>query len=120
MPSRLRENSLACIDQNDGQFGGRGARRHIAGVLFVPRCIRNDELATPRGEVSVRNIDGDALLALCAQSVSKLRKIYPRSHLSELCPSNRTHLVFIHIARVIQQPPDQSRLTIIHATRGVE
>ena len=58
-----------------GQIGGGCAGGHVARVLFVPRRVGDDELAPRRGEIAVRDVDGDALLALGAQAVGQQRKI---------------------------------------------
>jgi Na+-transporting methylmalonyl-CoA/oxaloacetate decarboxylase beta subunit len=40
----------------------------------VARRVRDDELALRRGEVAVRNVDGDFLLPLRAQAVGEQRQ----------------------------------------------
>ena len=49
--------------EDHGQVGGGGAGDHVPGVLHVPRGVREDEPAARGGEVAVRDVDGDALLA---------------------------------------------------------
>jgi len=46
-------------------------RRHVACVLLVPRSVSDDEFATSGGEIPVSHVDGDALLALGAQTIRK-------------------------------------------------
>ena len=54
------------VDQDEGQIGGGGTGRHVAGVLDVTGAVGDDELALRRGGVAVGHVDGDALLALGA------------------------------------------------------
>jgi hypothetical protein len=41
----LRQHALARVDQDDREIGGRGAGRHVAGVLLVAGRVGDDELA---------------------------------------------------------------------------
>jgi hypothetical protein len=36
----LRQHAFAGIDQDNREIGGRGAGRHVAGILFVARAYR--------------------------------------------------------------------------------
>ena len=67
VPARLCQHALARVDQNHGNVAARSARGHVAGVLLVAGSIRDDEFAFRRREVSIRDVDGDALLALGLQ-----------------------------------------------------
>ena len=73
--------------KNDGQIGGRGARRHVARVLLVAGRVRDDELSPGRGEVAIRDIDRDALFPLRAQSVGQQREIDGAGRLIRPSPS---------------------------------
>ena len=75
MAQRLHQQSLARVDQDDRGIGGRGSRRHVSGVLLVPRRIRHDEAPPVGREVAVRNINGDVLLALGLQAVKQPRVV---------------------------------------------
>ena len=75
MPPGLHQHALARIDQDDGQLGGRGAGRHVAGVLLVARRVGDDERALRGGEEAVGDVDGDALLALGLEPVDQQREI---------------------------------------------
>ena len=122
MPSGLGQDALAGVDQDDGQVGGRGAGRHVAGVLLVARGVGDDELPPLGGEEPVGDVDGDALLALgrrpstqqgevelarpgCRPSASRprARQAGPRREL-----------------RLVQQPPDQRALAVVDAAAGDE
>ena len=72
---RLRHDSVPCIDQDDRQITVTGAGDKISRVLLVSGRIRDDELSFGRGEVPIRNVDRDALLALGAQTVGQQREI---------------------------------------------
>ena len=71
----LLEESLPRIDQKHRDLGVRCGRRHVARVLFVPRGVGHDETAPSGTEVTVGDIDGDALLALRFQSVQQSREL---------------------------------------------
>ena len=71
----LRQHALASVDQDDGEVGGGSTGDHVARVLLVPRCVRDDELALLRGEEAVGHIDGDALLAFRSQAIHQQGKI---------------------------------------------
>ena len=63
------------VDQDQGQVGGGGAGRHVAGVLDVPGAVGDDELAVRGGGVAVGHVDGDALFALGPQAVGDERQV---------------------------------------------
>src|SRR3954470_18486153 len=71
----LIEDSFAGIYQHNRDVSGGRASGHVTGVLLVARSVGNDEFAFWRGEVAVRHIDGDALLALGAQAIGKLGEV---------------------------------------------
>ena len=75
MTLRLRQHALASVQQNHRKGGGRRARRHIAGVLFVAGRVRDNEFAARRREISVGNIDRDPLLAFYTQAIGQQREI---------------------------------------------
>ena len=75
MPPGLGEDALARIDQQHREIGGRGAGRHVAGVLLVARRIGDDEGAPRRREKAVGDVDRDALLALVLEPVEQQREI---------------------------------------------
>ena len=71
----LDDDPVAGIDQDHGKIAGRGAGRHVAGVLLVTRRIGNDKGARRGREKAVRDIDRYALLPLVLQPVEQQRKI---------------------------------------------
>jgi hypothetical protein len=73
MPAGLDDDALARIDQHQREIDGRGAGRHVAGVLLVPRGVGDDERAPLGREKAIGEIDGDALLALIFKPVEQQR-----------------------------------------------
>ena len=71
MAACLRDNISSCINKDDGEVGCRAACYHVSCVLFVSRSVGDDELSQVCREVAVGNIDGDAFLALCLESVEQ-------------------------------------------------
>src|SRR5258707_390252 len=69
MQARLHQYALARVDEHHGCIGSRCARSHIARVLLVPRRVGDDEFTPRRREVTIGDIDGDALFALGAEAV---------------------------------------------------
>ena len=73
--SRLRQHAFPCVDQDDGKICSRCGSDHVARVLLVPRCVGNDVLARAGREVTIGDIDGDALFAFSLKSVGQQRKV---------------------------------------------
>ena len=66
---------LRDVDQHHRRVAAGCGRHHVAGVLLVAGCIGDDELTLFGGEVTVSDIDRDALLALGLQAVGQQRQI---------------------------------------------
>ena len=107
MPARLRQQTLGSIYENDGCVSGGRAGGHVARVLFVAGRIGNDELAPGGGEITIGNINGNALLALRAQSISQQGKINRAGRTVDPAGAHRGKLVFIDRLAVIQQAANQ-------------
>ncbi len=75
MPPRLGEHAGARVDQEHGEVAIRGAGRHVARVLNVPRRIGDDELAARGREIAVGHVDGDLLLAFRLQPIDEQREV---------------------------------------------
>ena len=69
MSSRLHQDALARVDQEDGEVGVRCSGRHVPRVLLMARRVGDDERALGRGEKTIGDIDRDALLPFGLQSV---------------------------------------------------
>ena len=99
----------------------RRARRgdHVARVLLVPGRIGDDEFAQRRGEVAIRDVDRNPLLALCRESVGEQGQVECLTAPAR-CVLDRGELVGEDGLRVVQQTPDQRALAVVHAARGQE
>jgi hypothetical protein len=75
VPAGLRQHTLPRIDEDDREVSGRRTRHHVAGVLLMAGCVGDDELAAFRAEEPVRDVDGDALLALGGETVDEQREV---------------------------------------------
>ena len=69
MASRLRHDTVPRIDQQNGELRSTGGRHHIARVLLVAWRVGNDELAQSGREITVGNVDGNALFTLRGETV---------------------------------------------------
>ena len=117
-----REHALPRVDQHDGEIGGRGAGRHVAGVLLMAGRVGDDELAARGREEAVGDVDGDALLALGLQAVDQQREIdvLAGRAVRLRIALERGELVLEDLPRVGQQPADQRRLAVVHRAAGQE
>ena len=73
-------------------------------------------------EVAVGYVDGDALLALGTKAVGELSEV-DGGLLFARCgdgPGDGANLVFVDVARVVEQAADKGGLAIVHAARGAE
>ena len=120
MPPRLRDQSLARIDQDQRQVGRAGGRHHVARVLFVAGSIGDDEFAAFGAEVAIGDIDGDALLALGLQAVGEQREVDAFAAAPFVVALGRGDLIFEGAARVDEQPSDQRGFAIVDAAGGDE
>src|SRR5699024_4363792 len=71
----LLDHAVTDVDEDDHQVGGGHAGDGVAGVLHVPRGVREDKAAAVGGEVAVGHVDGNTLLTLCAQAVDQQREV---------------------------------------------
>ena len=97
--------------------GRRGAGRHVARVLLVARRVGDDELALVGGEVAVRDVDGDALLALGQQPVgeqSRSRSPPPAGYRLAESLAQGGELVVVDHVGVVEQAADERALAVVH------
>jgi hypothetical protein len=81
----------------------------------MPRRIRDDEPAPRRGKVPIRDIDGDALLALGCQTIEQQREVelpiagarFPRGR------GQRFELILEQQFAVVEQPADECRFAVM-------
>jgi hypothetical protein len=88
----------------------------------VAGAIRDDELALRRREIAIRDIDGDALLALGGKAIDEQREIghFARGAPAAAVVGHGGKLVVEHLARVVQQAADQRALAIVDRAAGDE
>ncbi len=65
----LIQHTFTRVDQQNRQVAGRRAGGHVTGVLLVPRGVGDNKFTLLSGEIAVRHVDGDALLALGLQAI---------------------------------------------------
>jgi hypothetical protein len=122
MAPGLHQHALARVDQDHRKIGGRGAGYHVAGVLFMPRAVGDDELALFGAEEAIGDIDGDALFALRRKPVDQQCEVdfLPlRADLLAVAFQRGQLILEDHLA-VIEQPADERRLAIVHRPAGDE
>ena len=86
----------------------------------MSRGVGDDEAARGGCEVAVRDIDGDALLALEREAVSEEREVHAFPAAARRGLRHRRELVFEEPLRVEQKPADERALAVVHGTRGGE
>src|SRR5690606_26898646 len=118
MPARLPGDAGGGIDQYHRQVCARGPGDHVARVLLMAWRVGDDERSTGRGEVAVRDVDGDALLALGPQTVGDEREVDLRPAAAR--PAEGLVLIVGNRSAVDEQPPDQRALAVVDATGGRE
>jgi hypothetical protein len=115
MSTRLRKHPETGVDQNDGDVRGRSARRHVPRVLNVAGRVGDDELALLRREVAVRDVNRDALLALCSEAVRDEGQVDDVALLIRSA-FDRAQLIFVEPVRVVEQASDERGLAVIDRT----
>jgi hypothetical protein len=81
----------------------------------VARRVGQDEAALRGGEVAVRDVDRDALLALGAQAVGQAREVE-----LAVAPAQVVELVGEDRLGVVEQAPDERRLAVVDRARRGE
>ncbi len=122
MPPRLRQDALPGVDQDDGEIGVGGARRHVARVLDMARRVGDDELAAGGREETIGDVDRDALLAFGREPVQQqgeIDRVSGRPVLARILLERR-ELVVEQELRIVEQPPDQGRFPVIDGAAGEE
>ncbi len=118
----LGENTVAGIDQDHGQVGGRSSGGHIASVLLMARSVGDDELAFGCREISIGYIDRDALFAFSSQTIGNESgvKTTSRCSMDLAFVFKLGNLVFVEHLAVIQQATDQGTFSVVDASTGDE
>jgi len=118
VPAGLGEQPGADVDEQDRRVRGRRAGHGVAGVLHVARGVDEDDAAPRGGEVAVRHIDGDALLALGPQPVGEQREVDPVASPVEAGTGQRLDRVGQHGLGVVEEPADQRALPVVDGAGG--
>ena len=86
----------------------------------MPGSVGDNELAAWRREVAVSDVDGDALLALVAQTIGEVGEV-DRAAAGDVGGAfERLELVFHEVFRVVEQAADERGLAVVHRAAGVE
>ena len=120
VPTRLLDDALARVEQDDGHVRGRGAGDHVARVLHVPRGVRQLEAASRGDEGAVGDVDRDSLLALGPQPVGQQGQVDVPVAPALARLLDVLHLVDEDLLRVVEQPSDQRRLAVVDRAAGDE
>jgi hypothetical protein len=114
----LARQSVGRAHQEQAKVGSRCAGCHIPGVLFVPGCIRDDELASDGTEEPVGDVDGDLLLAFCRKAVQQEREIefVSPGAMSAGVVIERVQLIREQQPRFKEQPADKGGFSMIDRT----
>ena len=117
MSPRLRHDAVARVDENDREIRRRGAGRHVARVLLVTGRVCDDEFAFRGREITVRDVDRDALLAFRLESVSQQRgiEITAGRAVDFRVLLQRCELVLVDHLRVVQEATDERALAVVDA-----
>ena len=109
VPFGLGDDPMARVDQDDRKLTGRRAGDHVACVLLVARRVGDDELSLRRGEVSIGDVDRDALLPLGLEAVGEQRKVdlITGAALGGGVGVETRELIFVDHVRVVQKAADQ-------------
>ena len=119
VPPRLGEHAAPRIDQEHGEVAIGRSGRHVARVLHMPRRIGDDEFAARRREIAISHVDGDLLLAFGLQAIDQQREVERTVAAGPLgIALGAFQLVVVDLRRVVEQPPDQRALAVIHAAAG--
>lgn len=122
MAPGLSQHTAARIYHHHGHIGGGGTSDHIAGVLLMAGRVGHDELALVGREEAVGHIDGDALLALCGQTIDEQREVQLAALRADFLGVRNQcfHLILKQHLGFVQQASDQRALAVIHAAAGDE
>jgi hypothetical protein len=82
--------------------------------------VGDDELAPLGVEIAVRDVDGDALLALGFKAVGEEGEIDPFPAATFVIALRSRHLIFKRSARVDKETTDQGGLPVVDAARSNE
>ena len=111
VPAGLAQHTGARVDQQDRDVGVGRAGEHVAGVALVAGCVGQDVAAGGGGEEPVGDVDRDALFAFGAQAVGQRGQVG-----DTLFVGDGFQVVQRQAVGVVQEPPDQGALAVVHRT----
>ena len=113
---------MAGVDQNDRQVCGAATGGHVPSVLLVTWRVGDDEFSLGRAEITVGDVDRDALLSFGFQAVSQQRGVKASSGRADDFGIRFQfgHVVFVNHLAVVQQATNQSTLAIVDAAASNE
>jgi hypothetical protein len=122
MAMSLREQPLARVDEHNREIGVGRASRHVAGELLMTGRIRDDERALFGGEVTIGDVDRDALLSLGLEPIDQERVVDILPGRAELLRVSlkRRKLVVEDQFLFVKQAPDEGGLAVIDRAAGQE
>ena len=118
----LGQEAFSRVHEHDGEVGVRGAGRHVARVLLMPRRVGDDEGARFGREIAIGDVDRDALLALGLEPVDEQRevdRVVGRAEFLRIALERRKLVVEDQLL-FVQEPADQRRLAVVDRTAGEE
>lgn len=118
MTAGLLHNALPGINEDDDQAGIRCTGDHITGVLYMARCISNNEFPFGGGKVPVGYIDRDALFAFGTEPVCEQGQIDGTVLFIAGLFFQGFELVGQDILAVVQQAADEGAFSIIYRAGG--
>ena len=80
--------------------------------------VGDDEAALRSGEVAMRNIDSDALLALGTQAIGEQREVGLAIAIAAAGLHHGSKLVFEDRLRVVQQATNEGALAVVNRASG--
>ena len=113
VPTCLLDDSLARVEEDDGDIGRGCTGDHVPRVLDVTGCVGELEPAALGHERPVRDVDRDALLALGPQPVGEEREVDVAVAAALARLLDVLHLVGEDLLGVEEQPADQRRLAVV-------
>ena len=121
MTAGLRQQTLPGINQQHRHVRSGGAGNHVACVLFVAGSVGKNEPAALGLEITVRDIDRNALFALGCEAVHQ-QGVIDRAALDRAVATavafERLHHVVRNAATLVEQPADERGLAVVHAAAG--
>ena len=113
MPAGLLAHAFLGVNHKKRGLRVSGAAHHVLQEFFMARCIDENVFAVIGGKPDLGRIDSDPLITLRFERVHKERPLKRHTAAVTHIP-DRLHLAFGQGAGVMDKPPHQSRLSMIH------